>query len=474
MPRIDEMIALIDSLDKDVSPAAKHELFNCIRRWWDELGEDTTIADRVCAKLDMTKPMFSMYLNNPGLVYGLETLHRNVKPGWLRTYLDYTSGHEAPEDFHIWVGLTVLSSVVRRKVWFDNHFYRLYPNLYTILVSPPGVGKKTTAINIGIELLRAASSDCRIINEKVTPEALVDVLSKPTEKRTASGGVKAEVESQALLVAPELTVFLGREQYNEGLIILLTRLYDCPNTFDTSTVSRGTKKLENLWASLLGATTPSEISKAIPASATGGGFTSRIHLIQRESSPRFFPFAIPNDPLVREALINQLRAIDSASGPFTFSDGANKWYTDYYRIHKEGFEKGMLQGANAERQPDHIVKLAMLMSLAEGAGMEFSEDMLQRAFNILYASMQGTKEVLRMIDSSERGKAAQITLDAIKQLGGVVDRSRLTRKLYRKLDGRELNMALDTLVDGNLITKFRKEGKAMWYKIVTFDDRGDD
>ena len=79
--------------------------------------------------------LFGMYLGNPELCYGLEVVHKHLKEGsWLMDYLEFTSGHEAPEDFHLWVGMTVLGMALGRKVWYDDVYYKLYPNCILFLL----------------------------------------------------------------------------------------------------------------------------------------------------------------------------------------------------------------------------------------------------------------------------------------------------------------------------------------------------
>ena len=128
-----EFLNLLERVDPESPPIVKVEIFNFIRSFFSESGEDVSLIEKVCEKLSITKGTFNLWLESPELIYGIENLHRYLKPkSWLRYYLDYTSGHEAPEEFHLWVGMTILGAVLRRKVWFDNVYYRLFPNLYLI------------------------------------------------------------------------------------------------------------------------------------------------------------------------------------------------------------------------------------------------------------------------------------------------------------------------------------------------------
>ncbi len=466
-----ELLEILSHITPESPEAIKQEVFNFIRKFWADVGEQLEIKDKVCEALKLTHQQFNLLLLNPEIVFGSEALSRNIKNGWLKDYLYYTAGHEAPEDFHTWVGLTIIGAVIRRKAWFDNVFYNLYPNLYTILVAPPGIGKKTTAINIGVGILRAADPACRIVAEKVTSEALAKTLSKPTEYAKESGGLKLDVSAEGLLVAPELTVFLGREQYNEGLIMFLTRLYDCADIQEIETVSRGKEKLLNVCVSMLGATTPSEINNAIGRSAKGSGFMSRLNIIQKETSTRIVPFAVKPDPTVKEMLINGLFKIaDTTKGEFRFIERAREWYIDYYKHHKYAIQSSRKPTDNIERQPDQLIKIAMCMSACEREDMAISEDILQRSFNLLAIAAKNNGETMRMIDATERGKLTQKVLSVVREQGGVVQRATLVKHVYRiGMTSKELDVIMETLKDGDIVHSFISNRKK-YYRLTSLED----
>ena len=464
-----ELLELIASIDLKSPSSVRYELFEFVRTNWAAFTEAAAIKTAICRQLELSSAVFDMMLMNPEMAWGTEALHRNVKPGWLRDYLDYTTGHEAPEDFHLWVGLTVISAALRRKVYLDNVYHKLYPNLFTILVSPPGVGKKTTAINIGVNILREAVPECKIVSEKCTPEALAKRLAKAVDKVKDSGGLKMEVRAEGMIVAPELTVFMGGEQYNASLITLLTRLYDCADIQETETIARGVEKLKNVFVSMLGATTPTEFSRAIPAAATGGGLMSRLTIIQKDSTPRIVPFAASVDPTMRENLVNGLRKIDTEwEGPLTYTKEGRKWYIDYYKHHHKVMER-VSAGGNVERQPDHVIKVAVCLRAAEGGSMELDDDVLQRAFNIISAATKNCGDIVKMVDSSERGRLAQYVVDLIKRNGGIMDRTTLMKRVWRQMNAQDLCHVLDTLTTAGVLVLTEYE-KRRFVKLTSFEE----
>jgi len=119
------------------------------------------------------------------------------KSGWFRDYYTYTLNSEPPAVFHFMSSLTVLGASLERNVWFDKGFYKVYPNIATVLIAPTGRCRKTSATNVSLKLARAV--EVNVLSERVTPEALIQGLGG---RDTATG----------LLYAPELSVFLGKQK----------------------------------------------------------------------------------------------------------------------------------------------------------------------------------------------------------------------------------------------------------------------
>ena len=98
-----------------------------------------------------------------------------------------------------------------------------------------------------------------------------------------------EKGSQAAFVISELSSLLGKQNYNEGLVGKLTDLYDCKDYDDDTTISRGYKAFEDIYVTLLGATTRTALEESIPEAAFGEGFMSRVVLVYQHQRTRAYP-----------------------------------------------------------------------------------------------------------------------------------------------------------------------------------------
>ncbi|KKL03469.1 hypothetical protein LCGC14_2625850, partial [marine sediment metagenome] len=112
---------------------------------------------------------------------------RACKDSWLATYLEYTKNQESPTSFHQWVAMAVISTAIGRHIWLDRGYYTIYPNLFVILVAGSARCKKSSSINIGIQLLRKLKEPPMIFAQKITNEALIQALEDSTKEGACSG-----------------------------------------------------------------------------------------------------------------------------------------------------------------------------------------------------------------------------------------------------------------------------------------------
>ena len=393
------------------------------------------------------------------------------KGGWLGEYLKLTEGHEAPDIFHFWVGVAVLSASLKRSIKFDKSYYRVYPNHYIILVSPSGVCRKTTACSIGVDVLRF-SETANVISEKITPEGLIEALSlqvktpKGGAKESKGEGVKIEGDSTAMLFAPELGVFLGRQAYNEDMIDLLTSLADARDApFDYITKSKGKFRLRGTAITLLGATTPDWMSEMFPKLAYGGGFMARTLFIHRSSTPRRFAFPkIPDHAKHSRWFVEGISEIAKMEGIFTLAPGAEAWYEDWYTNYPKE-QDHLALSHYYERKPDHLIRLGMILAASEGKPMLLTQDLFERALELINLTEETMPEAFQRVETTQLGKEHERLLYTLRKAGGSMSKSNLLKRLYRYgISSRRLRELTQTLEEAKIVT-LSMVGKEVVYSL---------
>lgn len=373
--------------------------------------------------------------------------------GWLGQYLQYTLGCEAPDIFHFWVGISVLQSAIKRNVYFEHGYYRIYPNSYIILVAPPGKCRKSTAMDIGVGILRDAGGT-NITTEKITPEALVKSLgASPGVRPTAVEGTVIQATSTTLIHANELRVFLGQEKYNEGLIALMTTLFDCPTQWESTTISRNKTVLTNVHLGLLAAITPELIPLVIPEIALGGGFVSRSLFIVKENTPRCYSEPKPRDPLDRERLIAGLQRISEVQAGVIQSADAYEWMDSWYKSQRGKADTEMALSGYYERKQAHLIKLSMTLLLSEGGDdLLITPELYVKALRILETAEKTMPLAMEKVHNSEVGRFHDLVISLIKKGKGSITHSKLLRKVYGRMDAERLKRIVATLREAGVIS----------------------
>ena len=292
--------------------------------------------------------------------------------------MEFTQETESPAVYHYWVACTLISAATRRQVFLEMNMFRIYPNLYTILVGPSGA-RKSIATGIGVRI--ADQVGIKKFSDKITGAALIRDLSKATEKNLekVNGATEIELVSPMMIYASELGVFLGHDAYGSGVIADLTDLYDCNSQWKKTTISRGDEIIPGPYVTMLAASTPQTLKDTIPPGAVGQGFTSRIIFVWGDGRRQRVPIPIwgAGHEMLRNNLIADLKHIGQLRGQFAFSPDGLEAYTKYYKGSmepEEEYEDERLRNYGS-RKHIHTLKLAQICSLAR------KDDLLIEAYD---------------------------------------------------------------------------------------------
>lgn len=384
---------------------------------------------------------------------------RKSPEGFLRSYQQYTKTHEAPEDFHIWSGYALLSMTVGRNVWLDRGpVGKIFPNIYTILIAESALLRKSSTIRMAINLAKEALGDTlHIFSQKITPESFVHYLAILSEK---------EKRSIACIVSDELSVTLSNCSKDPTLLQLLTTLYDCPSTWEYSTLSRGIEKLQNVHISMLAGSTPEWLKSSMPEDAIGGGFFSRLLPVNRLEpncrNPHPEDIDDSESSKFREMCIHDLRAIHQIEGQFKWSPKAKMMFTDWYMdYNKPDSGPDALRGYYG-RKGDSIIKLAMLTAISKSDGLVITEQDFYFALSLLNENERSMADIIAKMGQTASGKNLSHVLEVIRKKG-VVSHSAILRNFSYKFDKDELRTIIDTLKESRQIDVIYPNGRGAVY-----------
>jgi hypothetical protein len=383
--------------------------------------------------------------------------------GWIEDYVHYNASQESPPEFHKWVGLATIASVLNRRVSLPRvseegvTFYTLFPGQLVIcLVAGAGLCRKSTAVTIGKAFMKEGGVN--LFDGKITPERLLSKLGSMPGGRPV-----------ITIVASELSTFLTKATYNEGLTDILLKLFDSEsNPYETqkgTTVDLAAPCVTCLWA-----TTPFSLGESIPASAHSTGFLSRILSIYSDQPGK--PASLANnasdiDPAVRRnydslrsSLIVRLRGMANLSGEFSWEPSGRDWFTNYYLSYRDS---GVADDEGyPQRRPDHLLRISMCLSASEhGASAKLSlcRSLLETADSWLTEIEAKMPKAYAYIgnhtNSAKYSKILQVFKDKGREVGvryAVISSEELYNRAIRHFSSvNELQQHLQGLVDaGNI------------------------
>jgi len=356
--------------------------------------------------------------------------------GWLYDYCLFTRDLEACPRFKFFTACAIMGALLSNKVWLqrgeEGLLPKLFPNIWVILLAPPGRGHKTSTINMGVNCLTQAAPEVRIIADKVTPESLVKALS--STQFMNEGMIRVGMgpsDATGLIKAPELSVFFGRQQYNTGLVSLVTDLYDYREEWTSETIMRGKNVLKNVCISILGGSTPTWLQKMLPEDAFTGGFMSRFVMCEMPAA-YFKRKAFPKRSDKGggwDHLVEGLRGMLSFGGKIEWSKEVSETYREYY---ENLLPSGDVQrDAYQEREAEQILKVTMLLTLSQG-GMTLKLDHYDLAQKIMTTLMTETEPRIEHLTTHPRMQLVQDIQELLKQFGAMKE-SEILKRVYRGL-----------------------------------------
>lgn len=357
---------------------------------------------------------------------------------WITAYKAYTYELEAPDEYHTWVGLNVLAGAIRRNVWFDMSYFILYPNLYVVLVSPPGVGTKSTAMGVGKKIL-ATIPNIKTSSDSVSRKQLIVDLRNS----------KVGNQSAMTIYSSEFATLIGTSKIE--MVVLLTDLYDCPTPkWEHRTETGGIHIVENPYVNMIAGTTPDQFAKTMPLDVVGTGLASRTIFVWGDE-PRVRPWRPTPNEAQRELaklLAADLNHISTLQGEFNISPEANTIYDHWYRELRPT-EHRIADSRIASyyaRKRSHLLKVSMLMSLSRRDSLIIEAQDVQDALDLLAETERGMPFVYGGVGKNPlAGDINELLVEMLQRPHGATLNELLDKFKYSVRLG-EVKEILDTLI----------------------------
>lgn len=379
---------------------------------------------------------------------------------WLDKLLNSTREAESPQQFFYWAGLSCISAVLKNNVYLDRFLYKLYPNIYVLLIS--GVGtRKGIPINLAKRLVKIANNT-RVIAGRSSIQGVIKKLS--TAYSLPDGNLIKD--ATGFLVASEFADFIIQDPQ---ALTILTDLYDGhyhEGEFE-NTLKSGVEILKNVCLTMVGASNEVYFKDSVPMNAIGGGFISRTAIVVSDELAGINSLTDrPTDLIPDLELAEHLKAVGQLKGEFKYSDKAKKEYDKWYLEFRTATRKRVDPTGTLQRVHDMVLKVAMLISCSRKLDMIIEDKDIHEALDVCVNTVVGVRKITMGIGRSIVGPQTSLLIkELMKRPNYEMSRLKVLQKLWGEFDSFDLDRIIETLVQAGALT-VRKVGKETLYKLT--------
>jgi hypothetical protein len=443
-PAFGKAMEFLRSLPIDATPFEINDLRQVVREAFGITDEELTsaISSGEVLELPESNAEGGSIFGEYDIVKAESDLLKIIPPrGFLNDYLTCVKETEPPLAYHVFSALVGCGLMLGGNVWIDMGVYQLFPPLAVMLLGPSGV-IKTKSAEFMVRMVEETQT-VQIYSEIATPQALALEMSKM---------------SQGLIYSGELTSFLTKEKFMDGMVTFLTRVLDHQRPeIRKKTISGGDVVIFEPTPSMLTCSTLDWLIEKTPEGTFGGGFIARHILVMQDDSPRIV--SRPKiDMVLRTSLMEQLSSLRDYKGKYIFTPEAEEYYDHWYRESKPKWKNPEVELMSTiyRRRTDNVQRVALILHLSHCATGEVCLNCFQRAAALLEWTDQFTIPALKKVFKTGSGKDQEVVLRVLKAMGGVVEHSSLVRKMQYKMNARQLRVVLDSLIDARQVEERRQ------------------
>lgn len=385
----------------------------------------------------------------------------------LQDYLDFTNNSEAPESYHIWVFLSMVAAALGKKTWIKCNYFTVFPNLYVILISLPGVGKKSTAMRMGRQIIEDAEIPVNITFDAITPQALIGEMEQAACIFERPDG-KKYMSSPLTAIASELVTLLNG---GATMVEFLTDIYDSDKQWKYKTKGSGENIISNPCLNIISGVTTVSFCSRIIKDAVAGGFISRSIIIYDNDIRVESPFSMPTakQMTARSRVVRRFEEIAQICGETTFDPKARNFFEKWYIEEMSSIQHRTSYLEFHSRKHVHVLKCAMLLAASELSSV-ITVDYLEAAIELMRRVEHNMKFVYMSAGANQHGDIFIKILSCLNEMEEV-DYKDLLAVFMRDISQDEFEEQLRTLSTIQYIEDLTTTGKNR-SRVIKITDKG--
>lgn len=374
---------------------------------------------------------------------------------WVEAFYTYTELLPSPVLFRKWAGIAAVAGALERKVWVRAYNSNLYPNLYTILVGPPGVGK--TVLTSQVQKFWGELDEHHLASSSVTKASLIDDLRDAQRTVLRPGENPPVVSFNSLLIASnELGVLIPG--YENDFMNTLTDIYDGHPYSERRRSKEINFKLDHPQLNLLAATTPSYLNALMPQGAWDQGFISRTILIYSGDNTKRSLFGETTEDFKLEKLMHaDLDRISQLYGKMNFTEEAA------HAIEHWHLEGGPPTPDHPKlthyltRRTAHLLKLCMVASASRRDDLLITIDDYQEALGWLLEAESYMPDIFKSMSSGGDGEVIRECWHFVYQIyvkdPKPIPLHRVVAFLQERTPAHNVDKLIKVMFDGRVLEK---------------------
>ena len=318
------------------------------------------------------------------------------------SFLENVADVSSPTLFKKWTGIATLAACMERKCWVRTRKGAVFPNLLTLLISSPGIGK-TQAIDIAWDLWKATKK-LHVAPKRLTSASLVDALKDAEKIKKGDGKTFPSYEFHSLQMAlPEFGTFI--QAHDLDMLNIINDIYDNPGEFsERRRHNNEGKELAVIQPQLniLAGTQPAFLAQMLPEEAWGMGFTSRLIMVY--SGQADDPGSLWTDVPQRSKadLLAQLTRVCDLYGQFEWTDAAKLGMDQLYKTGLQPIPDHSKLANYLPRRILHTLKLIMVSGVSRTGMLKIDVDDVARGFGWLIEAEKAMPDIFReMVQKSD-------------------------------------------------------------------------
>lgn len=319
---------------------------------------------------------------------------------WIDDVVKQHAELESPESFWRWSAIASISAVVKDNIWFNRAgVFKTYPNIYVMLHAESGL-KKGPPINMAKQLVKGLA-------RTITGRSSIQGILKEMGTAQSQPGGRVDTKSIVFICSSELSSSIVEDPVATKI---LTDLFDRSYNEGEwkSLLKMETFQLRDPTITMLTATNEAMSEDFFTKSAIQGGYFARTFIVYEKEGSNVNSLTYPLEYTPDySALTGYLREISQLKGPFkdfakleesdeyqhkrmkrardglrpVWFNSVGAIYDDWYTEFKEMVKNQEIKDETGtlNRFGDSVLKVAMLVSLAERPVLEISESAMNTA-----------------------------------------------------------------------------------------------